>query len=144
MFKGFKGRRFLLLTHTSPRLTFDGFSTQINLYFCISKLGCCGRILESKFISNKHTMSNLCRELYSLRSEIFKNLWAGTLFKFRWHTENFWSEVGFRPGINSSIYMDGFHLISMFVTCLHVASLTWEVKPFTLSLCHFSKIDEIY
>ena len=47
-------------------------------------------------------MSNICRELYALRSEIFEKLWVGMLFKFQWHTENFWPELGFGPGFNST------------------------------------------
>ena len=49
-----------------------------------------------------HIMSNLCREFYALKSEIFEKLSAGMLFRFQWQIEKFWLELGFGPGFNST------------------------------------------
>ena len=68
----------------SPCLTFDGSSAQVILYPCISKLRSFGRLLESKYVLDKHIMSST---LYALRREIFENLSARMLFKLRWQTE---------------------------------------------------------
>ena len=43
-------------------------------------------MLESKYVSDKHIMLKLCREVYAFKSEIFKKLWAEMLSKFQLNT----------------------------------------------------------
>ena len=40
-------------------------------------------MLEFKYVSDKHIMSKLCREVYAIKSETFEKLWAELLFKFQ-------------------------------------------------------------
>ena len=58
-------------------------------------------MLESKYVSDKHIMSNICREVYAFKSETFEKLWDEMLFKFRRHTEKFSQEIDFGPGLSS-------------------------------------------
>ena len=58
-------------------------------------------MLESKYVSDNHIMSKLCREVYALKSKTFEKLWAAMLFKFQWHTQKFSHEFDFDPGLSS-------------------------------------------
>ena len=40
-------------------------------------------MLESMYVSDKHIMSELCREVHAFKSETFEKLWVEILFKFQ-------------------------------------------------------------
>ena len=58
------------------------------------------KMLESKYVSDKHSMSKLFREVYAFKSETFEKLWAEILFKFQSHTEKFSHEFDLGPGLS--------------------------------------------
>ena len=86
---------------TPPLLMYDGWSGLIKSYSWISRLGSWCKMLESKYVSDRHIMLKLCREVYTFKSETFEILWAEILFKFEWHTERFSQEFDLDPGLSS-------------------------------------------
>ena len=58
-------------------------------------------MLESKYISDKHIMPKLCREVYAFKSQICEKLWAEILFKFQLHAEKLPKEFDLGPGLSS-------------------------------------------
>ena len=58
-------------------------------------------MLESKYVSDKHIMLKLCREVYAFKSETFEKLWADMQFKLQRHTEKFSQKFDFGPGLSS-------------------------------------------
>ena len=59
-----------------------------------------GQEVECKYVSGKHIMSKLRRDVYAFKRETFDKLWTEILFKFQWHAEQFSQEFNLGPGLS--------------------------------------------
>ena len=87
--------------HTPPGLLLAGWSALIMILPGMSKLSLSKGKLKFKYVSERHTISNLCTAKYAFKSCTLAKIWAEMLLRFQWQMVKSFLKLRVGPGLVS-------------------------------------------